>query len=87
MRLAREYPNPSPVTELGYAKALLLIALKSSERDEFISESHEVNGKHQLEKNINNVVTLFGEHEMHGELANTLRSLCEETIQSIKKRE
>ena len=45
MRLAREYENQSLVTGLGASKALILLALPSSERDEFIEETHLVNGE------------------------------------------
>lgn len=45
MRLAKEYPNPSPVTDLGVSKALALLALPESEREDFIAEPHEVNGQ------------------------------------------
>ncbi len=45
MRLAREYSNPSPVTDLGVSKALVLLALPASERDEFLSKKHEVDGE------------------------------------------
>lgn len=45
MRLAREYENPSLVTDLGASKALQLLALPASERDDFIAEKHEVNGQ------------------------------------------
>ena len=45
MRLAREYENPSLVTDLGASKALQLLALPASERGEFIVEKHEVNGQ------------------------------------------
>lgn len=45
MRLAREYENPSLVTDLGASKALQLLALPASERGEFIAEKHEVNGQ------------------------------------------
>ncbi len=44
MRLAREYSNPSPVTDLGPSKALLLLALPENEREEFATQKHEVNG-------------------------------------------
>lgn len=44
MRLAREYQNPSPVTDLGPSKALLLLALPENEREEFATQKHEVNG-------------------------------------------
>lgn len=45
MRLAREYPNRSPVIDLGVSKALALLALPESEREDFISETHQVNGE------------------------------------------
>lgn len=45
MRLAREYENPSLVTDLGASKALQLLALPASERGVFISEKHAVNGQ------------------------------------------
>lgn len=45
MRLAREYANPSPVTDLGASKALALLALPASEREEFVAETHTVNGE------------------------------------------
>lgn len=45
MRLSREYSNPSPVTDLGVSKALALLTLPESEREDFISEPHQVNGE------------------------------------------
>lgn len=45
MRLAKEYSNPSPVTDLGVSKALVLLALPDFERDGFVSEKHTVNGE------------------------------------------
>ena len=45
MRLAKAYPNPSPVTDLGASKALALLALPDSERERFVAEKHEVNGQ------------------------------------------
>lgn len=45
MRLAREYPNRSPVIDLGVSKALALLALPESEREDFISEPHQINGE------------------------------------------
>ena len=50
MRISKEYRNPSPVTDLGVSKALLLLALPASERDDFIEEKHVVNGE---EKRVN----------------------------------
>lgn len=45
MRLAKEYPNPHPVGVLGVSKALKLLALPPVEREEFISEKHNVDGE------------------------------------------
>ena len=45
MRIAKEYSNPSPVTDLGVSKALILLALPATERDDFLSEKHDVNGE------------------------------------------
>lgn len=44
MRLAREYENPSLVTDLGASKALALLALPAFEREDFVAEKHVVNG-------------------------------------------
>ena len=45
MRLAREWSNPSALTDLGAAKALTLLALPAEEREAFISENHVVDGE------------------------------------------
>lgn len=45
MKIAKEYPNPSPVTDLGVSKALALLALPATEREEFVAEKHVVNGE------------------------------------------
>lgn len=45
MRLAKGYENPSPVTDLGASKALILLDLLPSEREEFLSTKHTVNGE------------------------------------------
>jgi hypothetical protein len=39
MRLAREYSNPSALTDLGASKALILLALPPSERESFTAEN------------------------------------------------
>ena len=44
MRLAKEYPNQSAMTDLGFTKALMLLAIPSDEREEFMAETHDVNG-------------------------------------------
>ena len=45
MQLAREYGNTSLVGDLGTSKALVLLALPASERENFASEKHLVNGE------------------------------------------
>lgn len=45
MQLAREYGNTSLVGDLGTSKALALLALPASERENFASEKHLVNGE------------------------------------------
>lgn len=51
MRLAKEYENPSPVTDLGASKALVLLALPPLQRDEFLEENDAAEmSKRELEK-------------------------------------
>ena len=45
MRIAREYGNTHLVGDLGASKALVLLALPASEREDFASEKHLVNGE------------------------------------------
>ncbi len=45
MRLAKEWSNPSALTDLGATKALQLLALPESERTAFLAESHQVGGE------------------------------------------
>lgn len=45
MRIAREYENTHLVGDLGASKALVLLALPASERENFASEKHLVNGE------------------------------------------
>lgn len=49
MRIAKEYSNPTLVSDLGARKALALLALPEAERKEFLSETHLVDGE---EKNV-----------------------------------
>lgn len=44
MRIAREYSKSAEIADLGASKALALLALPESERAEFASETHLVNG-------------------------------------------
>lgn len=45
MLLAREYSNPTALSDLGATKALQLLALPESERERFLSETHQVDGE------------------------------------------
>jgi predicted nucleic acid-binding Zn-ribbon protein len=45
MRVAREYGNTQLVGDLGVSKALALLALPASERENFASEKHLANGE------------------------------------------
>lgn len=44
MRLAREYSKSAEIADLGASKALALLALPASEREQFAAEKHEVDG-------------------------------------------
>lgn len=44
MRLAREYSKSAEIADLGAAKALALLALPVSEREEFAAQKHTVDG-------------------------------------------
>lgn len=45
MRLAREWSNPQTLADLGASKALALLALPPEEREQFLAESHVVDGE------------------------------------------
>lgn len=45
MRLAREWSNPTALSDLGATKALTLLALPPEEREQFLTEPHEVDGE------------------------------------------
>ena len=45
MKLARECENTPALLDLGATKALALLALPESEREEFVAEKHEVRGE------------------------------------------
>lgn len=45
MKLAREWSNPKTLSDLGKSKALTLLALPEQAREEFIQETHTVNGE------------------------------------------
>lgn len=45
MRIAREWTNPTALSDLGATKALTLLALPPDERDKFMAENHIVDGE------------------------------------------
>lgn len=45
MRLASEWSDATALSHLGATKALALLALPEAEREEFLSETHQVNGE------------------------------------------
>lgn len=44
MRVAKGYPNPTTLANLGLSKALALLTLPEEERDTFTAQGHQVNG-------------------------------------------
>lgn len=53
MRLSREFSNPQTLADLGYSKALVLLALPDAEREQFVVENNVVDmSARQLEKAI-----------------------------------
>lgn len=45
MRLSREWTNTQALADLGATKALVLLALPADEREDFLAETHTVNGE------------------------------------------
>ncbi len=45
IKISQEYSNSTALTNLNYTKLTQLLALPSDEREEFIAETHTVNGK------------------------------------------
>lgn len=48
MRLAKEWTNPTALSDLGASKALSLLAIPAEERDEFINTPHTVDGEEKM---------------------------------------
>jgi hypothetical protein len=44
MRIAKEFANNSPVTNLGYSKVSVLLTLPKDERNEFLNRTHNIGG-------------------------------------------
>ena len=89
MRIAREYKNPSTVTDLGPSKALLLLALTEEEREEFITEKHEVNGEEKTvadmsKRELEKVLKELEEEKENSDGLKENISALEEEISSLK---
>lgn len=52
MQLARAFPDPTSVSGLGMTKALALLALPESQREDFINEPHKVGGEQKTVQNM-----------------------------------
>lgn len=88
MRLAREYSNPSPVTDLGASKALILLALPASEREEFATEKHLVNGveKTAAEMSRRELETVIRERDEARKQATEIQTEMENQLAEAEKR-
>lgn len=88
MRLAREYENPSLVTDLGASKALQLLALPASERDEFIAEKHEVGGQEKtvLEMSKRELAQAIKERDEARKKAAEMEKTMEEQLEAAENR-
>ncbi len=54
MRIAENYSNPQPIADLSYTKLLALLQVPEDEREQFLAESHLVNGE---EKTVQDMTT------------------------------
>lgn len=76
MRIAREYPNPQTVAVLGnsMSKALALLTLPPEDREEFLQETHVINGQEKTVEELSTremerlVKELEAERKAKGEL-------------------
>ena len=94
MQLAREYGNTSLVGDLGTSKALVLLALPASERENFAQEKHVVNGeeksvsemsKRELEEAIRQRKIAEGERDRMQRELNEQRRANEEAAAKIQE--
>ncbi|WP_312071846.1 DUF3102 domain-containing protein [Anaerotignum propionicum] len=90
MRIAREYPNPQTVAVLGnsMSKALALLTLPSEEREEFLQETHVIDGEEKTVADMSTremerlVKELEAERKAKGELQLRIDSLEMEAAQA-----
>lgn len=90
MRLAREWSNPTALSDLGATKALLVLSLPADERESFLAENHIVDGEEksvvdmtsrELQKAIADRETAFAERQA----AEDARAKMAEDMAALKK--
>ena len=88
MRLAREYGNASLVTDLGTSKALELLALPASEREQFVEENDvAAMTKEQLRQAIrerDEAAVLAARERVRAETAEQSRAKMEQDMAALK---
>lgn len=88
MRLAREYGNASLVTDLGTSKALELLALPASEREQFVEENDvAAMTKEQLRQAIrerDEATVLAARERVRAETAEQSRAKMEQDMAALK---
>lgn len=89
MRLAREYSKSAEIADLGASKALALLALPVSEREQFAAEKHEVDG---VEKSVSDMTAkelkkAIEERDAARQTMETMKARAEVAEQSREKME
>lgn len=89
MRLAREYSNPTALSDLGATKALMLLALPSEQREEFIAATHVVGGEEKTvvdmtSRELETVIKERDEARKMAEIADAERNVVEQARQKIE---
>lgn len=78
MRLAKEWTNPTALSDLGSTKALTLLALPAEERDVFLSEPHEVCGEEKTVIDMTSRELEIAVRERNEALANAEKAAAEQ---------
>lgn len=88
MQIARNYSNPQTLADLGASKALALLALPESERNEFIEVPHVVDGEEKAvsDMSVRELKTAIKERDealMAAELAKSEQKAADEARKKI----
>lgn len=78
MRLAKEWTNPTALSDLGATKALTLLALPAEDRDVFLNESHEVGGEEKTVIDMTSRELEIAVRERNEALANAEKAAAEQ---------